>query len=215
VLQDYRTVWDRKPVLRLVYDDFYDRIVAACVSGKTIEVGGGIGNLKERFEQRSCDRYSVRIVARLRCRCPESAVRDRYSGKHSDGRRSHHIEFPTVFFREAERVLRRDGRLIMMEPAISWVSTLFYRLLHQEPVRTSGDPFIEGAPDPHRDPYDSNQAVPTLLATRDRERFHRLFPNVKVSHVAWFSLIVYSLSGGFKSWNLIPGMLASPMQRLE
>jgi 2-polyprenyl-3-methyl-5-hydroxy-6-metoxy-1,4-benzoquinol methylase len=58
----------------------------------------------------------------------------------------HHIEFPTVFFREAERVLRRDGRLIMMEPAISRVSTLFYRLLHQEPVRTSGDPFIEGVP---------------------------------------------------------------------
>jgi hypothetical protein len=46
VLQDYRTVWDRKPVLRLVYDDFYDRIVAACASGMTIEIGGGIGNLK-------------------------------------------------------------------------------------------------------------------------------------------------------------------------
>ena len=29
-LADHRSVWDRKPVLRLVYDDFYDRIAAAC-----------------------------------------------------------------------------------------------------------------------------------------------------------------------------------------
>ena len=70
-------------------------------------------------------------------------------------------------------------------------------------------------PDPHRDPYNSNQAIPTLLATRDRERFHRLFPNLKISRVDWFSLTVYPLSGGFKSWSLVPEMLASPMLRVE
>ena len=50
VLQDYRTVWDRKPVLRLVYNDFYERIADACASGMTIEIGGGIGNLKQRLK---------------------------------------------------------------------------------------------------------------------------------------------------------------------
>ena len=35
-LDRYREVWDHKPVLRLVYDDFYDRIVAQCVPGLTI-----------------------------------------------------------------------------------------------------------------------------------------------------------------------------------
>jgi hypothetical protein len=127
----------------------------------------------------------------------------------------HHIEFPVVFFREAERVLQRGGRLIMVEPAITWGSTLFYRLLHQEPVLTSADPLIDGVPDPHRNPYDSNQAIPTLLGTRDRGRFHRLFPKLKISRLAWFSFIVYPLSGGFKSWSLVPGMLASPMLRVE
>jgi len=29
-LAEHRGVWDRKPVLRLVYEDFYDRIAAAC-----------------------------------------------------------------------------------------------------------------------------------------------------------------------------------------
>src|SRR5205809_3496841 len=49
-LRDYLSVWNQKPVLRLVYNDFYDRVVAACVSGVTLELGGGIGNLKQRLE---------------------------------------------------------------------------------------------------------------------------------------------------------------------
>jgi SAM-dependent methyltransferase len=215
VLQDYRAVWDRKRVLRVVYDDFYERIVAACESGITIEIGGGIGNLKQRLN--NVVTSDIQFASWLDC------VADAQHLPFATGIAAnvvmvdvlHHVEFPAVFFREAERVLRRNGRLIMIEPAITWGSTLFYRLLHQEPVRTSADPLIEGVPDPHRDPYDSNQAIPTLLATRERERFHRLFPNLRIKRVDWFSLAVYPLSGGFKSWSLVPGVLASPMLRAE
>lgn len=48
-LEGYARVWDQKPVLRLIYDDFYDRIVDSCVPGMTLEIGGGIGNLKQRL----------------------------------------------------------------------------------------------------------------------------------------------------------------------
>jgi len=40
-----------------------------------------------------------------------------------------------------------------------------------EPVRMRDFPLSEGVPDPYRDPYDSNQAIPTLLVTRDRKEF--------------------------------------------
>ena len=46
---NYRSIWECKPVLRLVYDDFYDRTAAACRIGRTIEIGGGVGNLKQRL----------------------------------------------------------------------------------------------------------------------------------------------------------------------
>jgi len=50
-LADHRGVWDRKPVPRLVYDDFYEPIAAVCRPGRTIEIGGGIGNLKRRLTE--------------------------------------------------------------------------------------------------------------------------------------------------------------------
>jgi hypothetical protein len=105
-------------------------------------------------------------------------------------------------------VLRVDGRIVMVEPAITWGSALFYRLFHEEPVRTSADPLVEGTPNPNRDPYDSNQAIPTLIATRDRDRFHAMFPTLRIRRVDWFSLAVYPLSGGFKAWTLVPVGLA-------
>ena len=61
----------------------------------------------------------------------------------------------------------------------------------------------------------SNQAIPTLLATRDRDRFHRLFPDLHVARVDWFSLAAYPLSGGFKPWSLVGAGVARQMLRIE
>jgi SAM-dependent methyltransferase len=215
VLRRHRSVWDRKPVLRIVYADFYERIAKACVAGKTVEIGGGIGNLKRRLPE--IFTTDIQFAPWLDC------VADAHRLPFADGTISnivmvdvlHHIEYPVAFFRTAERVLRIGGRVIMVEPAVTWGSTLFYRLLHREPLRRSIDPLCDGVPDGRRDPYDSNQAIPTLIATRDRARFHRLFPMLKIARVDWFSFVVYPLSGGFKSWSLISWGFASAMLRLE
>jgi SAM-dependent methyltransferase len=214
-LADYRTIWDRKPVLRLIYDDFYDRIAAECRPGRTIEIGGGIGNLKRRLT----DVIATDIQSAPWLDCVADAQRlpftDACAANIVMVDVLHHLEFPVVFFREAARVLRPGGRVLMVEPAITWGSSLFYRLLHHEPVRTSADALADGAPDPRRDPYDSNQAIPTLLATRDRERFHRLFPALRIASVQWFAFAAYPLSGGFQRWSLIGEGAARRMLRFE
>src|SRR6202012_4622123 len=96
-----------------------------------------------------------------------------------------------------------------------WGRSVFYRPFHQEPVRMSADPLTDAPPNPDRDPYDSNQAIPTLLATRDRQQFEKLFPNFEFIEISWFSFWVYPLSGGFKSWTLMPEFLGRRMLRLE
>jgi SAM-dependent methyltransferase len=214
-LSSYRDVWRRKPVLRVVYGDFYDRIAAACRPGMTIEIGGGIGNLKGRL----ADLVATDIQPAPWLDCAADAQRLPFAPGCAANIVMvdvlHHLEFPVVFFREAQRVLRPGGRVLMVEPAITWGSTLFYRLLHHEPVHTSADVLLDGSPDPRRDPYDSNQAIPTLLATRDRERFHHLFPGLRIARAEWFSLAAYPLSGGFKPWSLVGEGGARRLIRIE
>jgi SAM-dependent methyltransferase len=214
-LASYREMWNRKPAARLIYDDFYRRIAAQCRPGVTIEIGGGIGNLKEKLKSV----IATDIQAAPWLDCVADAQRLPFAACSAANIVMvdvlHHLEFPLAFFREAARVLQAGGRVLMVEPAITWGSTVFYRLFHHEPVRTRAPALIEGIPDRARDPYASNQAIPTVLATRERDRFHQLLPELRLAHIEWFSLAAYPLSGGFKSWTLIGARMARSLLDLE
>ena len=215
MLLDHALVWDRKPVLRAIYGDFYDRLASECRPGVTIEIGAGIGNLKQRLT----NVIATDIQPAPWLDCAADAHRLPFAGNSAANIVMvdvlHHLQFPVAFFREANRVLRPGGRVLMVEPAITWFSTLFYRVLHPEPVRTSAEVLLDGKLDPSRNPYDFNQAITTLLATRDRDRFHSLFPDLRIVRVDWFSLAAYPLSGGFRPWRLIGEVVASHMLRIE
>jgi hypothetical protein len=103
----------------------------------------------------------------------------------------------------------------MLEPGITPFSAPFYRLLHQEPVTMAIDPLADGRPDPTKDPYVGNQAIPTLLVTREAYRFAQMFPGLKIAQIEWLSLFAYPLSGGFKSWSLLTPALARALLRIE
>lgn len=214
-LHNYADVWERKPVLRAVYTDFYDRLAPECRPGTTIEIGGGIGNLKQRLGEVIAT--DIQFAPWLDC--VADAQRLPFAANAAANIVMvdvlHHLEFPAVFFREAARVLRPGGRVLMVEPAITLGSTLFYRLFHHEPVRTSADALADGTPDPDRDPYDSNQAIPTILATRDRARFHARFPELRIMQTEWFALAAYPLSGGFQPWSLVSAGAARRLMRFE
>jgi SAM-dependent methyltransferase len=214
-LDHYRHAWDKKPLLKRVYNDIYDRIAAACVEGPTLEIGGGIGQFKTRFPH---------VIATDIQYAPWlDIIADAQKLPFADGSLAniimvdvlHHIEFPLLFLKEAERVLKPGGRCVMVEPAITWGSTLFYRFFHHEPVRMNVDALSEGSPSADRDPYDSNQAVPTLLVTRERERLNRVLPDLALITTRWFSFAAYPLSGGFKSWSLLPDKVGALFLKIE
>jgi SAM-dependent methyltransferase len=214
VLAHYRDIWDRKPVLRAVYRDMFDRIAARCGPGPTLDIGAGIAKLKERWPDV--------IASDIQFSPWVDLVADAQNLPFAPGSLGnivmvdvlHHVEFPIAFLQAAGEALRPGGRLIMIEPAITWGSSLFYRFIHQEPVVMSADLFATGAPDPDRDPYDANQAIPTLLV-RNRERFHQLVPSLRIVDIAWFSFAVYPLSGGFKPWVLVSEAVARRFLKLE
>ena len=215
MLDDYQRVWEQKPLLRRIYNDMYDRIAASCVRGTTVEIGGGIGQFKSRFPD---------VIATDIQKAPWlDLVTDAQNLPFAANSIAnivmvdvlHHVEFPLLFLREADRVLRRGGRLVMAEPAITWGSSLFYRLFHHEPVRINEDPLTVGKPDATRDPYNSNQAIPTLLVSREHRRLEDLLPSLRLIRTDWFSLWVYPLSGGFKSWSLLSDRTGNLILGLE
>src|SRR5215472_10718962 len=97
------------------------------------------------------------------------------------------------------------------------VARRFYDHFHEEPVDMAADPFAMVASDPNRDPFDANQAVPSLMFSTDgaRKRVEAAIPSLFVRSVDWFSLIAYPLSGGFQEWSLIPGGLVGATLAFE
>ena len=102
----------------------------------------------------------------------------------------------------------------MVEPAITPVSWPFYRFFHDEPLQLRADPLAAPIDSP-RDPFDANQAIPTLLFVRQPQRFAARFPALSLVRVEWLSLLAYPLTGGFRSWSLIPARLVEPLLKLE
>ena len=79
------------------------------------------------------------------------------------------------------------------------------------------DPFAHVVINPNRDPFDANQAVPTLLFARPAacRRVEEAIPTLRVASVKWLSLFAYPMSGGFQSWSLISAALVPSMLALE
>ena len=96
----------------------------------------------------------------------------------------HHLPAPARFFAEAVRVLRPGGRVVLCEPYVSPLSYPVYKLSHDEPLDLRVDPLADAAADGARDPFDSNQAIPTLLFGRARARVRGGVPGAAVRCVA-------------------------------
>ena len=212
---DYRAIWDKKPVLREIYGDIYRRILSTTVPGPILEIGGGSGNFKSFAPGTISNDIVSAPWLDLVCDAQRLPFETGSFANIVMVDVLHHIEFPVRAFKQAERALRSGGRLIFCEPAITPVSNLFYRNFHPEPVDMTADPLADGVISPGKNPFDSNQALPTLLTGPFRERLAKTVPGLVLQSVDRFSFVAYPLSGGFREWSLIPTAFARPVLAAE
>jgi SAM-dependent methyltransferase len=211
----YRQMWERKASLRAVYGDIYRRILDAAASGPILEIGGGSGNFKSFAPQTvSTDIVSAPWLDTV-CDAQRLPFAPETFANVAMVDVLHHVEYPARAMNEFARVLRKGGRLIFCEPAITPLSGIFYKLFHEEPVDMSADPLRDGAITEDKDPWDSNQALPTLLTGRYRAETQKAVPGLTLRSLDRFSFMAYPLSGGFMEWSLLPAAIAPALLRTE
>ena len=116
----------------------------------------------------------------------------------------HHLSNPVLFLKEANRVLKKSGRVIMLEPFPSPFSLQVYKRFHPEPFIFDVDYFSKNEIG-DKDPWDSNQAIPYLIFFKKLNKFEENFGDIfNVLEKEKLSFILYPASGGFENRQMIP-----------
>lgn len=215
VLHRHRAVWQQKPVLRRLYEEWYREIVAWLVPGRTVEIGGGTGNLKAHVPGLYCSDVLVLPWLNVVADAQRLPFQSRSLANLVLFDSLHHIENVSLFFDEALRTLRVGGRIIIMDPYLSWVSWPIYQWLHPEPIDCTENPLVFKPPQTGRRPFDANQAVATILFERNQPLFQSRYPQFSVQHIRRTACLAYPLSGGFDHPSFLPKWLVTPMLQLE
>lgn len=215
LLEERRMKWESKEILRKLYSEWYALMGAWIRPGVVLELGGGSGNLKEFFPEA----ISSDVVFAPWLDAVLDAHRLPFREETIDSivlfDVLHHLSAPAAFFFEAERVLKPEGRIVMMEPCVSWASFWVYKFFHQEGLQRGKYPLLRREPDSGRDPFEGNQAIPSLIFGRDRRFFMGQHPRLKILREEKTDFLMYPLSGGFHHRSLCPSFLFGLLERGE
>ncbi|MDD4082623.1 MAG: class I SAM-dependent methyltransferase [Sphaerochaetaceae bacterium] len=213
----HQKIWKEKKILREIYAEWYNKIIfnLSNVSGKTLELGSGTGNFKEYKP----DIISSDIDSQPWLDISFDAHKIPYNNSYLANIVMidvlHHLSDPIKFFHEAHRVLKKKGRIIMIEPYPSPISSIVYKLFHPEPFIFNVNIFGGKGNFKEKKPWESNQAIPYLIFFKNLKSFDKIFSNkFNITKKDVFSFILYPLSGGFENKQLLPTSLI-PVAKLS
>ena len=192
-----------KPFLKNLYIDWYKIFVVEYTKlpkGKVVELGSGGGFLKDLLPEI----ISSDILPLPNNDMTFSALDMPFDDNSLSGvfmvDTFHHIPDAELFLKEAYRTLKKDGQLIMIEPANSWWGRFIFKTFHHEPYNVKGDWNI-----PDTGPLSgANIPLPWIVFIRDKALFEQKFPGFKIEEIKYHTALGYLISGGVSFKQLVP-----------
>lgn len=209
ILQN-REFWEKKPLLRKVYAQFYREItrrVNPAIPGLIVELGSGMGNVKQHIPK--CITTDIFPNPWL------DRVENAYHLSFNEGEIGHlilfdvwhHLKYPGTVLKEFSRVLAPGGRIIIFEPAMGHIGRFVFGRFHHEPLRLEEE--IEWhAPESFSrdDPgyYAAQGNASRIFGSAAFEDNLRMW---RITEIARFPGLAYVASGGFRGPQLYPEAL--------
>jgi len=210
--------WRRKPILRTIYRGFHEEIarhLSALDSPLVVELGSGIGNIKEVIPHAlRTDLFPNPWL---------DQTENAYKLSFGDETVSdlilfdvfHHLRYPGTALREFRRVLRSGGRVLVFDPFISLLGLVVYGLMHHEPINWRQE--IEwSAPEgwnPEQVDYYAAQGNATRIF------FSRITPTLfkdwTIVTRKRYSAFSYVASGGYSGPQLYPDRFYPQMRSVD
>jgi len=205
-----------KPSLRRFYEEIYQKY-AECLNrcpseGMALELGSGAGFLKELLpEVITSDIIPYegvdQVVDATAMPFEDQSLRAIFMLNVF-----HHIPDVGAFFKEAERCLVPNGRILLVDQFNGWLSGFYYKYLHHEPY----DEHAQSWSFDSRGPLsDANGALAWIVFERDRQKFEREYPSLQMARYSPHSPFRYFLAGGLKPWSLLPNWAFSTFTSID
>jgi SAM-dependent methyltransferase len=209
-ISEHRRRWAVKPSLRMVYGRWFTLLRAACASRTpVVELGCGPGFFKEVFPEVVATDAILHPYAERVVDAGALPYGDYEVGNLVLLDVFHHLPQPAAFLREAARTLKPGGRLIMLEPWISWFGRVFFRFMHEEcDLDVSPEAPWQSAA---KHPMEGNVAL-AYIFFRAGGFLEQMGLPLRVIRREPFAALPWIMSGGFQPVSLLPPVLVTPVE---
>ena len=204
----------KKKFLKQLYIEWYNVFIKALSDlpkGKIIELGSGGGFLKQLLPEIITSDVLELPDVDMVFSATDMSFKDNEVSAIFMIDTFHHIPDSKMFLEEANRVLKKGGKIIMIEPANSIFGSFIYKNFHHEAFYPEGNWKLQG-----KGPMsDANGALPWIVFERDFEVFKQNFPELKLVDIEYHTAFRYLISGGVSFKQLVPNFMFKPITYLE
>lgn len=215
----HRQILMAKPIMRAVFSEFYDAMLAAderwfTAPGRRVELGAGSSVFGELHPEVLATDIKVARTVRAVVDAQGMPFRPGSVRALYGINCFHHFPEPERFFDELVRLLAPGAGCVLIEPYHGPLAAQFYRRLFAterfDPAQPAWTSSSGGAM------TGANQALSYIVFRRDRAEFTRRYPGLElVEQRPLTNYPRYILSGGLNFRSLIPGWLGGVVRAAE